>query len=105
MVGFESINTKQPKAGQLIANSDVLKLEWHEAKTASVEYWHLEIWNESRRDLFNVARVNKQTQYVLARPLFVRLPRNQPLSWRVQGVNKEGFVTATSPWLFFTITN
>jgi hypothetical protein len=105
LVGFESINTKQPKAGQQIAGSEPLKLEWDEAKAATVDFWHLEIRNDAGGDLLTVARVVKKTDYVLARPLASQLPRDKTLRWRVQGVDKEGHVTATSAWLFFTVTN
>lgn len=105
LVGFESINTKQPRAGQRMAVSEPLKLEWDEAKSATVEYWHLEIRDDTKGDLLAVSRVTKRTDYVMARPLVNSLPRDKTLRWRVQGVAKEGNVTATSAWLFFTMTN
>ena len=104
MIGFESINTKQPKAGQQVEGNQAFKLEWEEAKQATVEFWHLEIRTEAGQ-LLSVARVAKKTDYQLAQPLSAGLPRNSPLRWRVQGIDKDGQVTATSAWLFFTMLN
>jgi large repetitive protein len=103
-VGFESIGTKLPKAGQQIAATETLKFEWDEPKTATVDFWSLEMSTEAG-ELLAVTRVAKKTDYVLSRPMAARLPKDRALRWRVRGVDKEGHVTATSPWLFFTLNN
>ena len=103
-VGFESVGSKQPSAGQQLSAVQPIKLEWEDAKSATVDYWHVEIRTETNV-LLTVTRVVKRTDYTLARPLVAGLPRNANLRWRVLGTDKEGHVTASSAWLFFSVVN
>jgi hypothetical protein len=102
--GFESINTTLPKAGQQVNQKEAFKLTWDEAKQATVEIWHLEIRTESGQ-LLSVSRIPKKNEYTMPRTLSDSLPLQTTLRWRVQGLDKEGQVTATSAWLFFMMSN
>jgi hypothetical protein len=103
-VGFESIAVKLPTAGQQFGATEPVKLEWEAAKQASVEFWHVEVRTDGGQ-LLAVARVARRTDYQLPRPLVASMPRNSPLRWRVRGLDKDGHVTATSAWLYFSLGN